>query len=92
MSAARFWLSLHFALMAFGTFWFGLAAWALWVPFFLLGAAICLTGAVRYGAQAFGKKAPLPQRWHPALSVALTAIALGVCVASLAPAFWRWLH
>lgn len=92
MSAARFWLSLHFAVMAFGAFWFGLAAWALQVPFFLLGATICLTGAVRYGAQAFGKKEPDPQKWHPALAVVLTAIALAVCVASLAPALWRWLH
>jgi hypothetical protein len=62
------------------------------VPFFLLGAAICLTGAVRYGSQAFGKNEPATQRWHPALPVALTAIALGVCVAGLAPALWRWLH
>ena len=92
MFHARFWLSLHFALMAFGAFWFGLAAWALRVPFFLLGAAICLAGAVRYGAQAFGKRKPAPLKWHSALPVAVTAMALGVCVASLAPALWRWLH
>lgn len=89
--SARFWFSLHFALMAFGAFWFGLAAWALRVPFFLLGAAICLVGAIRYGAQAFGKAEPAPTRWS-AVPVVVTAVALGVCVASLAPALWRWLH
>ncbi|HEY8961181.1 MAG TPA: hypothetical protein VIM57_03185 [Luteolibacter sp.] len=92
MFAARFWLSLHFALMAFGAFWFGLAAWALRVPFFVLGAAICLTGAVRYGAQAFGERDLAPPKWHPAIPAVATAVALGVCVASLAPALWRWLH
>lgn len=92
MAGARFWLSLHFALMAFGTFWFGLAAWALWVPFFLLGAAICLIGAVSYGIQAFRKAEPVPTRWHPAFAVVVTAIVLGFCVANLAPALWRWLH